>query len=273
MRQRSLGDRVLEGFCLAAVVVPLLLVALLLVALTFQAWPRLTSGVLWGAQLGILSALGSTVALALVATIVAVPVAIGTAIYLVEYRDSGPLPGLIEVNLGYLASVPGVVYGLLGLEIFVRGVGLGYGIIVAGLTLAAMLIPSTTMMARDALRAVPTELREASLSLGATRGQVVAHLVLPSVLPRLFANGVAAFSRALGATAPLIVLGTTFYASASPADFSDGFVALAPKIFLWLADPGAGSSADAAAAVMVLLVTVLSLNYLPASRSPSKPVE
>ncbi len=213
---------------------------------------------------GLARALLGSVSLVGLAGCLAVPIGIGAAVYLEEYAPRDRLTRLIEINVASLAGVPAVVYGLLGLAVFVRALGLGRSLAAGAATLALIVLPAVILSTRAALRAVPPALRDASCALGATRWQTIRHQVLPAALPGTLAGLLLALARALGEAAPLIALGALGSLPA-PAPGSDGALAALPvRIFDWLSRPESEFLRNAAAAIMVLLVLVLLLSGLAA---------
>jgi phosphate transport system permease protein len=203
----------------------------------------------------------------------AFPIGVGAAIYLEEYAESNRINRIIQTNIDNLAGVPSIIYGILGLAIFVRGLGfftsggfLGSGetsgrtILSAGLTMALLILPILIINAQEAIRAVPKSLREASYGLGATKWQTIWHHVLPSALPGILTGTILAISRAIGETAPLILVGASSFINRDPSGFFSRFTALPIQIYNWTTRPQDEFRNIAAAAILVLLVLLLSLN-------------
>ena len=260
-----LAERAFASAGLLSVLLPLGLLGLLLAAALAAALPRLSVGFLLSplsrdpAQAGIYTAaLGSALLVGLTAAI-AVPLGVGAAVYLEEYRRQGRFARLIELNIASLAGVPSIIYGLLGLEIFVRVLGLGRSLLAGAATLALLILPLIVVSSREALRTVPDSLREGAYALGATRLQVVRGVVLPVALPGILTGAVLAVSRALGETAPLLVLGAVAYAAA-PDGLMSPLAALPVQLFHWSARPQAGFAADAAAGIVVLVTILVAAN-------------
>jgi phosphate transport system permease protein len=191
---------------------------------------------------------------------VAIPVGIAAAIYLEEYAKPSRVTRLIELNIANLAGVPSIIYGILGLEIFVRIAGLGRSLIAGGLTLSLLVLPIVIISSREALRQIPRNIREGALALGATRLQMIRHQVLPLALPGIMTGCILAFSRAIGETAPLVTLGALTYVAFLPDSLLSPFSALPIQAFNWLSRPQESFHANAAAAILVLLVILLVLN-------------
>lgn len=205
--------------------------------------------------------IGSFYLIALTA-VLALPLGVGAAIYLEEYGKRSRLAGIIEVAIANLAGVPSVIYGLLGLELFVRFFGFGPTLIAGACTLALLVLPIVILSSREALRTVPESLREAALGLGSTRWQMVRRIVLPMSLPGILTGAILAVSRALGETAPLIVIGAVVYITFVPDGVDSEFTALPIQIFNWVSMPQKDFWINAAAGIVVLMATLLVLNSL-----------
>jgi phosphate transport system permease protein len=190
-------------------------------------------------------------------------VGVGAAIYLEEYAVKNRFNQLIETNVRNLAGVPSIIYGLLGLAIFVRalsGVTGGRTLLSAGLTMGLLILPVIIINAQEAIRAVPSSIREASYGLGATKWQTIWNQVLPAALPGVLTGTILAMSRAIGETAPLIVIGASTYIVFDPNGPLSKFTALPIQIYQWTARPQDQYRDIAAAAIIVLLVLLLLLN-------------
>jgi phosphate transport system permease protein len=211
---------------------------------------------------GILPALvGSTYVIALTA-LMAIPVGIAAAIYLEEYGGRSRTARLIEINIANLAGVPSIVYGLLGLGLFVRALGFGRSLLAGAATLALLVLPVVILSTREALRAVPASLREGSYALGATKWQTIWYQVLPVALPGILTGLILALSRAIGETAPLVTLGALTYVPFLPDSLWSPFTVLPIQIFNWVSRPQPGFAQNAAAAIIVLLMLLLSMNAI-----------
>jgi phosphate transport system permease protein len=259
-------ERIFVGLCLAAIYLPLALLILLfggvvLDAMTVLDWRFLTSFPSRNAEnAGILPALAGSLGLILLATAMAMPVGVGAAIYLEEYERRGRLADLIEVNISNLAGVPSVIYGLLGLGLFVRTFGFGRSLFAGAATLALLMLPIVIMASREALRTVPLSIREGCLALGATRWQAIRQVVLPTALPGILTGSILSISRAIGETAPLIVVGALTFITFLPDSPSSPFTALPIQIFNWVSRPQKEFLLNAAAGIVVLMGTMLLLN-------------
>jgi phosphate transport system permease protein len=211
---------------------------------------------------GILPALVGSLMLIGLTAFLALPVGVGAAIYLEEYGKRSKVAGLIEINIANLAGVPSVIYGLLGLGLFVRGLGLGRSVLAGAATLALLVLPIVIMSSREALRTVPLALREACYALGSTRWQAIRRVVLPTAMPGILTGAILSLSRAIGETAPLIVVGALTYVTFLPDSINAPFTALPIQIFNWVSRPQPEFLVNAAAGIVVLLATMLVLNTL-----------
>ena len=210
---------------------------------------------------GVQSALLGTIYLMVLCAVFIVPVGVATAVYLEEYanRDS-LLSRTIEVNIQNLAAVPSVVYGILGLAFIVRGLSLGPVLLAGALTLGLLVLPVVIIVSREAIRAVPSSIREGSLALGATQWQTIWKQVLPGALPGIATGVILALSRAIGETAPLLVIGAATFARFNPEGITDRFTAMPLAIFEFISDPDTEFRAAGAAAILVLLALLVAMN-------------
>ena len=193
-------------------------------------------------------------------TLIAFPLAVAAGIYLEEYGKKSRLSSLLEVNISNLAGVPSIIYGLLGLEIFVRVFKMGNSILAGAFTLALLILPIIIVATRDAVRAVPPSIRAASYGLGATKWQTIWHQVLPSAMGGILTGVILAISRAVGETAPLIVVGALAYVPFAPSSPMDEFTVMPIQIFNWVSRPNHGFTVNAAAAIIILLIITFMMN-------------
>ncbi|MFD1781287.1 phosphate ABC transporter permease PstA [Fredinandcohnia salidurans] len=209
---------------------------------------------------GIMGALLGTLWLMLVVAPVTLFLGVGTAIYLEEYAKKGRLQRFIQTNISNLAGVPSIVFGILGLTIFVRGFGLGNIVLAGGLTMALLVLPIVVVASQEAIRAVPGYLREASYGMGATKWQTIKNVVLPASLPGILTGVILALSRAVGETAPLVVIGIPALLIPFPDSIFDKFTVLPMQIYYWTLDSAlVAEYANLGAATIVILLTVLFL--------------
>lgn len=209
---------------------------------------------------GLLPAVAGSLWLVVLASAMAMPVGVGAAIALEEYAGRRRWARLVEINIANLAAVPSIIYGLLGLGLFVQALQLERTLIAGAATLALLMLPVVILTAREALRAVPLAQREAALALGSTKWQTIWHHVLPTAMPGLLTGLILAVSRVIGETAPLIVIGALAYVPFVPDGPSSPFTALPIQIFAWISRPGTTFRANAAAAILLLLGVLLVTN-------------
>jgi phosphate transport system permease protein len=227
------------------------------------------------AEAGILSAWVGTTLVMLVTAALAVPLGVAAGLYLEEYAPRNWLTGLIEINVTNLAGVPSIIYGLLALGLFIQTLGLGQTVLVAGMTLALLILPIIIVATREAIRSIPQELREASYGLGADKWQTVSHYVLPAARPGILTGAIVGMSRAIGETAPIITIGAlTFIAFLPPAPvqaefpfvnldwLNAPFTVMPIQMFNWISRPQAGFHVNAAATGLILLGMTLLMNGL-----------
>lgn len=190
----------------------------------------------------------------------ALPVGVAAAVYLEEYGTQSRIARLIEINIANLAAVPSIIYGLLGLGLFVRALGMGQSVLAGASTLALLALPVVILSTREALRTVPSTIREGSYALGATKWQTIWYQVLPMALPGILTGLILSLSRAIGETAPLITIGALTYVPFAPDGIWSAFTVLPIQIFNWVSRPQLDFRANAAAGILVLLVLLLAMN-------------
>jgi phosphate transport system permease protein len=265
-RQRT--ERIFKVAALGALVVALGTLVILLLDVLMDGAGRLSWKFLTSfpsrkpEEAGILAALVGTAYLMALTVVLAVPIGVGAAIYLEEYARKGWFSRMVEINIANLAGVPSIIYGLLGLELFVRAMRLDRSLLAGALTMALLVLPILIIASREALRAVPPSIREASYALGASRWQTIWHQVLPLAFPGILTGSILAFSRAIGEAAPLITLGALTYVAFLPDGLLAPFTVLPIQIFNWVSRPQKGFFAAAAAGIIVLLGGLLLMNAL-----------
>jgi phosphate transport system permease protein len=266
LARRRLKARLFRWLTMALTWLCLVLLVVLLVHATRQGLPWLDLQFLtdfpsrFPARAGIKSALVGTLWLIGLTAVISIPVGVAAAIYLEEYGGRSRLNSVIEVSIANLAGVPSIVYGILGLAIFVRWLALGRSVLAGALTMSLLILPVIIIASREALRAVPGSIRHAAFALGATRWQTVRHHVLPSALPGILTGTILALSRAIGETAPLIMIGALTYVAFVPEGPMDAFTALPIQIFNWVSRPQQEFHELAAAGIVVLLTVLLLMN-------------
>jgi phosphate transport system permease protein len=209
---------------------------------------------------GIYTALMGSIWILSLTTIIALPIGIAAAIYLEEYAKKNRLSSILEVNISNLAGVPSIIYGLLGLEVFVRILEMGASVLAGSFTLALLILPIVIVSTREAIKAVPKSIRDASFAMGASKWQTVYLQVLPASFGGILTGVILALSRAVGETAPLIVIGALAYVPFAPLTPMDQFSVLPIQIFNWITRPQSGFVENAAAAIIILLLITFIMN-------------
>ena len=273
--RRATGERVREGAFRGLMYGALALALLGLAAILGDAladgsavlsWDFVTSfpSRVFPDRAGILSAVVGTLWLMAICAVLVVPLGVATAVYLEEYADKDRWWNrLIEINIQNLAAVPSVVYGILGLAFIVRGpLSVGNVLLAGGITLALLVLPVVIIVAREAIRAVPPSIREGALALGATQWQTIYKQVLPGSIGGIATGAILALSRAIGETAPLLVIGAAASPRFNPTGLDSQFTALPIQIFVWTQDPNRAFVERAAGAIIVLMVILLLMNSI-----------
>ncbi len=212
------------------------------------------------ARAGILTAWVGTLWILVLTTIIAFPLGVAAGVYLEEYARKSKMANFLEINIANLAGVPSIIYGLLGLEIFVRQMKLGGSLLAGALTLSLLILPIIIVTTREAIKAVPRSVRDGSYALGASKWQTVWNQVLPASFGGILTGIILALSRAVGEAAPLIVIGALAYVPFTPSTPMDEFTVLPIQIFNWTSRPQAEFQTNAAAAIIVLLIITFMLN-------------
>ena len=265
--RRKLGA-VFAVLTVVALAVGLLSLGALFVDVVRDGWPVLSWDFIRNfpsrrpSEAGIRSALVGTIYMMLLVAVISFPLGVSAAIYLEEFAPKNRLTNFIELNVSNLAAVPSIVYGLLGLGIFVRTFALGRSLIAGALTLSLLILPIIIIAGREALRAVPPSIREAGYALGASRWQTVRMFVLPMAMPGILTGTILALSRAIGETAPLITIGALTYVAFTPGSLFDPFTVLPIQIYNWISRPQPAFHQLAAGGIVILLAVLLSFNAL-----------
>ncbi len=271
LHEPSRHDRIDSAFrriAQLALLLPLLLLVVLFADVLFDGASRLSVDFLKGHAsrraewAGVFPALMGTFWLMSLTALITIPLGIGAAIYLEEYAPKNRVTDLLELNIANLAGVPSIIYGLLGLELFVRIMGAGRSLLAGALTLSLLLLPVVVISSREALRTVPMSLREGSYAMGAEKWATIWHVVLPICMPGMLTGIILALARAIGETAPLIAIGALTFIAFAPDGPNSEFTALPIQIFNWISRPQAAFHVNAAAAIVVLLAMMLLLNGL-----------
>lgn len=268
VRRRHLLDRGFEVLALTVLLLALAALGVLIFdvlsdGLGRLSWQFLTSlGSRRPARAGIYHALAGSIAVVGLTGALALPIGVGAAIYLEEYGSRSRMARLIEINISNLAAVPSIIYGLLGLGLFVRALGMDRSVLAGASTLALLALPVVILSTREALRTVPASIREGSYALGATKWQTIWFQVLPMATPGILTGLILALSRAIGETAPLITIGALTYVPFAPDGLWSAFTVLPIQIFNWVSRPQVAFQENAAAGIIVLLALLLVMNAL-----------
>lgn len=252
--------------CFVATVIGIAFLAVLLVDIWRDGAHRLSLDFLRNGQsrfpnrTGIRPALYGSLWVLVITAVVSFPLGVGTAIWLEEYAPANRWRKLIQTNIANLAGVPSIVYGMLGLAIFVRMAAMGRSVLAAGFTLALLILPVIIIASQEAIRAVPNTIRLGAYALGATRWEMIRHHVLPIALPGILTGTILALSRAIGEAAPLIVVGALAFVPLPPRGPLDEFTVIPIQIFNWVSKPQREFQEIAAAGSIVLLIVLLTLN-------------
>ncbi|MDO8126766.1 MAG: phosphate ABC transporter permease PstA [Candidatus Brocadiales bacterium] len=263
---RRWNNIIFQAVAITALVATVSVLILLLVDISIDGIPRLNWTFLSHypsrkpEMAGILSALVGSGCLVFLTGLIAFPIGVGAAIYLEEYAGNNWFSKIIEVNIANLAGVPSIIYGLLGLEVFVRIMHMDRSLLAGACTLALLVLPMIIIASREAMRTVPVSIREASFAVGATRWETIRYHVLPLAFPGILTGTILALSRAIGEAAPLIPIGALTYVAFLPDSPLAPFTALPIQIFNWISRPQKGFADNAAAGSIVLLVVLLLMN-------------
>lgn len=268
---QRLGYRRMQGTALqlvggASIIIGLGVLVILLTDVLMRGLPWLSMEFFtnfdsrFAARAGIKAAIAGTAYMMLFTILISMPLGVMAALYLEEYAPKNWLTAFIQVNISNLAGVPSIVFGLLGLTVFVRYMELGRSVMAGSLTMSLLVLPIIVVATQEALRAVPSGIRDASYGVGATRWQTIWHHVLPHALPGILTGNILAASRAIGETAPLITIGALTFVPFVPQNPLDRFTVLPIQIFNWTSKPQEEFHSLAAAAILVLVAILLVLN-------------
>lgn len=266
----KLASKLFAAGCLLCMWICIAALVLLIWNIFSSGWDRISTSFLTTPpsqispeNAGILTSLVGSVYLIGLTALFSVPIGVGSAIYLEEYAPPSRWRTIVQTNIANLAGVPSIVYGILGLGLFVRTMGLNRSLIAGALTLTLVVLPIVILSAQEALRAVPGSIRKASYALGATRWQTVWHQILPAALPGILTGVILALSRALGEAAPLVAIGAATYVRYVPTDLlNDDFSALPLQIYNWTDQSQEAFHEAAAGAIIVLLTVLIAMNAL-----------
>ena len=266
MKRNHFIDKSFKVFAIACTFSALLVLAVFLINIISQGAARINWQFLSSLpsrlpeKAGILTAIAGTIWVLFLTAVIAIPIGIGAGVYLEEYSKKNRLNYILEINITNLAGVPSIIYGLLGLEIFGRLMGMGGSLLAGSCTLALLILPVIVVATREALKAVPNSLREASYAIGASKWQTTYLQVLPAASGGIVTGVILALSRAIGETAPLIVVGALAYVPFIPSGPGDEFTVLPIQIFNWVSRPQKGFIINSAAGILVLLLITFLMN-------------
>ena len=287
---RRVADRSFLALCLAITSLTVVILAVLLITIWNDGHGRLSWDFLTNfasrkpAEAGVKASLWGSIWVCAICALSALPIGVGTAIYLEEFSRRSRLTSFIKLNIANLAGVPSIVYGILGLTAFARLFGMasadspitlgnpesffylqlpfGHGVLAGGLTLMLVVLPIIIVSSQEALRSVPRSLRTGSLALGATQWQTTWNITLPASIPMIMTGAILAMSRAIGEAAPVLVLGVPLFIRSTPTNLMSDFTVLPLQIFNWAGRPQAEFHELAAAAIIVLLAVLLTFNAI-----------
>ena len=268
LTNRYVIAKIFHGFCFTVAWSGVLILGVLLFHVTQEGIQWLDLQFLsdfpsrFPAKAGIHSALIGTLWLISLTALFSVPIGIGAGLYLEEFTKKSRISQFVDLNISNLAGVPSIVYGMLGLVIFVRWFELNQSVLAGSLTMSLLILPVIIISTREALRAVPNTIRQAAFALGATRWQTLYAHVLPAAFPGILTGIILALSRAIGETAPLIMIGALTYVAFVPDGPMDDFTALPIQIFNWASRPQQQFHELAAAGILVLLFVLLLMNSI-----------
>lgn len=265
---RKYGDLIFQLVSLSALVIALAALAALVFDIVSDGAGRLSFQFLTNIasrkpeEAGVYHALMGSIWVIALTGALALPIGVAAAIFLEEYGSRSRMARFIELNISNLAAVPSIIYGLLGLGLFVRLMGMGQSVLAGAATLALLALPVVILSTREALRTVPNSIREGSYALGATKWQTIWNQVLPMALPGVLTGLILALSRAVGETAPLITIGALTYIPFAPDGIWSKFTVLPIQVFNWVSRPQPEFKTNAAAGILVLMVLLLSMNAI-----------
>lgn len=268
MPRRLVTNQIIKKIFFLAVAFGITVLAILLYRIYTQGiayldWEFLTSfASRFPEEAGIKAAIVGSLWLMAVTAPVSLVLGVGTAIYLEEYAKKNKFTSFIKVNISNLAGVPSIVYGLLGLTVFVRLLEMGRSVLAGGLTLSLLILPIIVVAAQEAIRAIPVEQKEASFAMGATKWQTLRRVVLPAAMPGILTGGILGLSRAIGETAPLLMIGALSFIAYLPESIWSSFTVLPIQIYNWTGRPQEGFHLIASAGIIVLLLMMLLMNSI-----------
>jgi phosphate transport system permease protein len=268
LTRRKLSGTIFLGLCLLSIFILLLALVLLVFDILREGLPWLDPQFITGTpsrrpkEAGILPAIVGSIQIAIIVGLIAFPVGVAAAIYLQEYARDSFVNRLLRTNISNLAGVPSIIYGIFGLALFVHALNFGYTLVAGALTLVLLILPVVILASVEALRAVPDSQREGAYALGASRWQMVSGTIVPAAAPGIMTGIILSMARAIGETAPLILIGAVTFVTFLPQPFTGGYTVLPIQVFQWASRPQSDFQGIAAATIIVILVLMLILNAL-----------
>ncbi len=268
IKYRKMKNSIFHGVIFCVTLIGIVVLVILLADIIRRGVPFLTKHFFtnfpsrFPKKAGILPGIYGSVYIIVLTILFAVPIGLGTAVYLEEYAKNNRFTKFIKINISNLSGTPSIVYGLLGLTVFVKTLGLGKSILAGALTMSLVVLPIVIVSSQEAIKAVPQYLRHGSYALGATKWQTIRKIVIPAALPGIFTGVILSVSRALGETAPLIMVGAATYVSKLPEGLNSIFTALPMQIYYWMGLPKEQFKDLAAAGIIVLLGILLTTNAI-----------
>lgn len=267
---QPLRDRMFRWLLFFSLAVGIVTLAVLIIYVTAKGWPQLSFRLITNmpslrnpSQSGVQSAITGSIWVIGFTALIALPIGVLAALYLEEFsKPNSRFQRIVEINIQNLAAVPSIVYGILGLAVFARALALGQSVITASMTLALLVLPVIIIATREALRAVPRNIRDGSLALGATEWQTAWRQTLPAAVPGIATGVILALSRAIGEAAPLLLLGAVSFITFNPNGLLSGYTTLPIQIYNWTKDSREEFQILAAATIVLLLVLLLALNFV-----------
>ncbi|WP_024831432.1 phosphate ABC transporter permease PstA [Ruminiclostridium josui] len=268
IKYRKMKNSIFHGVIFCITLIGIVVLVILLADIIMRGVPYLTKHFFtnfpsrFPKKAGILPGIYGSIYIILLTILFSVPIGLGTAVYLEEYAKKNRFTKFIKINISNLSGTPSIVYGLLGLTVFVKTLGLGKSVLAGALTMSLVVLPIVIVASQEAIKAVPQYLRHGSYALGATKWQTIRKIVIPAALPGIFTGVILSVSRALGETAPLIMVGAATYVSKLPEGLNSIFTALPMQIYYWMGLPKEQFKDLAAAGIIVLLGILLTTNAI-----------
>lgn len=268
IKYRKMKNSIFHGVIFSITLIGIVVLVILLADIIMRGVPYLTKHFFtnfpsrFPKKAGILPGIYGSIYIILLTILFSVPIGLGTAVYLEEYAKTNRFTKFIKINISNLSGTPSIVYGLLGLTVFVKTLGLGKSVLAGALTMSLVVLPIVIVASQEAIKAVPQYLRHGSYAPGATKWQTIRKIVIPAALPGIFTGVILSVSRALGETAPLIMVGAATYVSKLPEGLNSIFTALPMQIYYWMGLPKEQFTDLAAAGIIVLLGILLTTNAI-----------